>query len=398
MELKSKLIVILVTLCYSLCITSQVKTINYKNGNKYVGEVKNGLRSGKGCLTKKNGNKYSGYWENNKMNGKMEIEYHNGNKFVGVYKNDIRQYGKMHFSNGDVYEPQWKGDIIEGYGIYDYQCGDRYSGNYLNGKKHGEGVYNWSGGVSFVGNWENGKRTGEGWLYFPEEKIWEIFEWDNDTIQKHLGTITYDEKGEKVFDDSNLDDDMLWWAYSQMELEEEFPNKHITQKSVNKNASDKNTIKWNSTNKTIEQISWNSDKYVFFYPYSSNTGKLSGYGFAFDDYIYSGFLKSNSFVLYRIKDIMILQVKIDEFAIDYSYVNNELHRIVIGDNYIRHIFIKGNMKNEEIIKKKDGKSVWNEMVLFFKKIKEYHGETKVIYGSGVKEEMDTIIMLDGLYR
>lgn len=95
---------------------------------------------------------------------------------------------------------------------------------------------------------------------------------------------------------------------------------------------------------------------------------------------------------------MILQVKIDEFAIDYSYVNNELHRIVIGDNYIRHIFIKGNMKNEEIIKKKDGKSVWNEMVLFFKKIKEYHGETKVIYGSGVKEEMDTIIMLDGLYR
>ena len=35
----------------------------------------------------------------------------------------------------------------------------------------------------------------------------------------YISDFYIDENGEKVFDDSNLDDDMLWWAYSQMALE-----------------------------------------------------------------------------------------------------------------------------------------------------------------------------------
>jgi hypothetical protein len=41
--------------------------LNYKNGNIYKGEFKNGKEHGKGVLTFENGNTFEGTFENGKM-------------------------------------------------------------------------------------------------------------------------------------------------------------------------------------------------------------------------------------------------------------------------------------------------------------------------------------------
>ena len=43
--------------------------IKYNDG-KYIGQVLNGLREGKGIMYYNNGNRYEGYWRNNKKEGK----------------------------------------------------------------------------------------------------------------------------------------------------------------------------------------------------------------------------------------------------------------------------------------------------------------------------------------
>lgn len=377
----------IVVALFCISVYAQVQTIKYKDGSKYVGEVKNGLRSGKGTLYKTNDDVVSGHWENDKMNGKMEIEYHNGNFFVGFYKNDVREYGKMTFANGDVYEPQWNGDVIEGYGIYDFKNGDRYAGNYLNGKKHGEGVYNWSTGASFVGTWENGKRTGEGTLYYSDEDLFEIYEWDNDTITRAIGSIYKDENGEKVFDDLNMEYSMVSRFYKTAELNEEYPNMFI---------------EWNSKNKTIDQTIWDKEKYVFFYPYSgSRDYNKWGYGFIFDTYIYGGILKSNSFRLERIAEISVNEVGMDHFVVEIFTSNNQIIKWIFGDEFIAYNpAIQGAYieKATEFSSKADNNSIWNEIISFLEKIYTYKGKTKVTFASDkVKESIQTLIFLNEIF-
>ena len=49
---------------------NEVKTINIENEGRYIGEIKNGLRHGKGKMNYSNGNIYEGNWINDLFNGK----------------------------------------------------------------------------------------------------------------------------------------------------------------------------------------------------------------------------------------------------------------------------------------------------------------------------------------
>ena len=75
-------------------INNQQELKGIKNGHnwRYVGQVVNGLREGKGIC----------YWE-----------------------------------NGDRYEGDYRNDNKEGKGIYYFDNGDRYEGDFRNGKKEG---------------------------------------------------------------------------------------------------------------------------------------------------------------------------------------------------------------------------------------------------------------------
>ena len=108
--------------------------ILYNDNGRYEGEVKNGLREGKGIYYHNNGDRYEGDWRNGKQEGK------------GIY----------YYNSGSRYEGDWRNGKKEGKGIYYYSNGDRYEGNWKNDKEEGEGIYYFNNGKILKGNWKNG--------------------------------------------------------------------------------------------------------------------------------------------------------------------------------------------------------------------------------------------------
>ena len=78
------------------------KELKHKDG-RYVGQVVNGLREGKGIEYYNDGNRYEGDFRNDKREGKGIYYYNNGDREMGDYYND-KEIGKhvMLTRNGEV--------------------------------------------------------------------------------------------------------------------------------------------------------------------------------------------------------------------------------------------------------------------------------------------------------
>ncbi|MHC4270585.1 MAG: hypothetical protein ACYSTS_19315 [Planctomycetota bacterium] len=63
-------------------------TYNWPNGDKYVGEWKDGQKNGQGTYTWSNGNTYVGVWRDDKRNGHGTWTLADGLKREGEWKND----------------------------------------------------------------------------------------------------------------------------------------------------------------------------------------------------------------------------------------------------------------------------------------------------------------------
>ena len=76
------------------------KTINYPDGGRYEGEVKDGKRHGKGTLFWTDGGRYEGEWQNDKRNGQGTHYYADGHKYVGQWKDNYKHgQGTYYFTN-----------------------------------------------------------------------------------------------------------------------------------------------------------------------------------------------------------------------------------------------------------------------------------------------------------
>jgi len=197
------------------------ETVTYENGDKYVGEIKNGLRNGKGTMYYINQDKYEGEWKNNKMEGtgtylfhqdgseykgelkndKMEgkgkftfkngniyigdcynnkregkgiFYYSDGNRYEGDYKNNMREgKGKMYYNDGSTYEGDYKNDKKEGWGILKYSNGNQYEGNFKNNLKNGKGRMLYKDVSEYYGDWENDLKEGKGIIIFKNGNRYE---------------------------------------------------------------------------------------------------------------------------------------------------------------------------------------------------------------------------------
>ena len=93
-------------------------TYNWDNGDKYVGEFKDGLFSGQGTYSYANGNKYVGAYKNGEANGQGTITFANGNKYVGNVKDGKRTGpGTFTFADGSKWVGEWENDNLNGYAI-----------------------------------------------------------------------------------------------------------------------------------------------------------------------------------------------------------------------------------------------------------------------------------------
>ena len=131
-------------------------TINFNNGDKYVGEWKDNKSHGQGTFTwgkdtEWAGEKYVGEFKDNKRHGQGTYTYANGDKYVGEFKD-----GKCH------------GQGTYTFGINSEWAGDKYVGEHKDNEFHGQGTYTYASGDKYVGEWKDGDQYGQGIYTYPD--------------------------------------------------------------------------------------------------------------------------------------------------------------------------------------------------------------------------------------
>ena len=145
------------------------RTVIYDNGDKYVGDLKNGLKNGKGIYYYKNGNRYEGDWKDDKREGRGIFYFVNGDRFEGECKNDkANGKGIKYFKNGDKYDGNWKDDAMEGIGILYSANGSKFAGEFKNNNVEGKQVFYWEDGDIQMGDYRNGGFEGKYITFHPD--------------------------------------------------------------------------------------------------------------------------------------------------------------------------------------------------------------------------------------
>lgn len=156
-----------------------------KEGDEYIGEVKEDKANGKGIYNWEKGYQYFGDWIDDKPQGNGVLIYPDGRKYEGEFLNAKRDgKGILYWPNGDIYEGEFsKGNrdgkaeflfldgtiffegsyvdnFSEGIGIMKSKRGDLYKGDFKKGKRNGQGKYLWVNGRMYQGDFSQGQRTG----------------------------------------------------------------------------------------------------------------------------------------------------------------------------------------------------------------------------------------------
>ena len=111
---------------------------------QYRGEMRNGIKHGKGVLKFGDGSEYEGDFSNNKMTGK----------------------GRKKWVDNRVYEGDWVEGKMEGHGTFTWEDGKRFIGSYHQNRKHGKGELFYANGDIYKGEWLDGEQNGPGELTF----------------------------------------------------------------------------------------------------------------------------------------------------------------------------------------------------------------------------------------
>ena len=110
-----------------------IDTVTYPDGEKYVGEWKDGLWHGRGTVTRTDGEK----------------------KYVGEFKDGLPNGHGTHTDfYGNEYVAEFKDGIPTGQGTITYFEGSKYVGELKNGQLHGKGTFTFPDGYSLEGVWE----------------------------------------------------------------------------------------------------------------------------------------------------------------------------------------------------------------------------------------------------
>lgn len=170
------------------------------------------------------GDIYQGTWNQNYLKDGLGKYYKESDqKFIeGIWENNILIYGRIFFSNYDIYQ----GDIKEldkefylngrGKMLY-HKSGDQYNGDFINGKREGDGTYIFSDETKYKGKFVNNKFRGYGEMKWPHLQIKYIGEFSDGLFNNHGKLIgnngeqyegnfkngLYDGRGKYTFDDGS---------------------------------------------------------------------------------------------------------------------------------------------------------------------------------------------------
>lgn len=113
------------------------KEIRLSDGSIYIGEYIDN----------------NGFYE---LTGLGKISYPNGNKYIGEFKDgNLSGHGTYYFNDGEEHCGVFKYGIPNGVGMHQYTSGAVYIGGFRNGKRGGYGLYCFPNGKIDFGVWVN---------------------------------------------------------------------------------------------------------------------------------------------------------------------------------------------------------------------------------------------------
>ena len=163
----------------------------------YNGEMLNGKRTGYGICKYTNGVVYEGEWKENKYHGKGRLSYPEGHmqEYLEGTFCDHKANGPcvLKLRNGDCYAGNMTDGQLTGHFTYTQKDGYTYVGEMVAGEKHGKGKLTYPEGSEFVyydGQWLNNTRCGNGVVVYKDGSSWEGI-WRHDKKLEGFGTVKY---------------------------------------------------------------------------------------------------------------------------------------------------------------------------------------------------------------
>ncbi|MFK7947689.1 MAG: caspase family protein [Saprospiraceae bacterium] len=171
------------------------------NNNQYLGEFKNGKKSGQGVYYYSTTIKYVGSWKNDARNGEGRMYINGKVTQAGIWKDNALKTPQAQV--GCI-----NGNCLNGIGTYLYKDGRKLYSQFENGHPINQVVCYYPDGQKYIGLWKEDKKNSNGILYTKEGKIISGA-WDNNRLlgenkNEQIGCLDGDcvsGEGTYVYDD-----------------------------------------------------------------------------------------------------------------------------------------------------------------------------------------------------
>ena len=150
--------------------TGFVKNQKFEGG-KYTGYIEHKLQEGEGQVKYSNGDIYDGNWKKGKREGKGTLKLSNNTMYVGIWKlGELHGPGTIFKSGGEKYEGEFINGELCGEIVHTDNKGNVYIGRFKGEKYDGYGVMIYADETIYEGKWKNGQYHGEGELKLKNGK------------------------------------------------------------------------------------------------------------------------------------------------------------------------------------------------------------------------------------
>lgn len=143
----------------------RVSDLLLSNAESYSGSLLGNVPEGSGKYVWSDGCIYEGEWRHGMRHGNGKIRWSSGAVYEGEFSGGYMHGTGTYFGADNLtYKGRWRLNLKHGLGYQVYANGDVFEGAWIQGTAEGPGKYTWANGNVYLGNMKGGKMSGKGTL------------------------------------------------------------------------------------------------------------------------------------------------------------------------------------------------------------------------------------------
>ncbi|RWR75004.1 Phosphatidylinositol-4-phosphate 5-kinase [Cinnamomum micranthum f. kanehirae] len=172
----------------------RVGLLSLPDAESYSGTLLGNMPEGTGRYVWSDGCIYDGEWRRGMRHGNGKISWPSGAVYEGEFSGGyIHGTGTYVGADNLTYKGRWRLNLKHGLGCQTYANGDVFEGSWIQGVIEGPGKYLWANGNMYIGNMKGGKMSGKGTLTWTNEDTFEG-SW-LDGMMHGFGVYTWEDGG-----------------------------------------------------------------------------------------------------------------------------------------------------------------------------------------------------------